>query len=589
MWTLLSPLLLIRVGVADTPLRNWEVDVPRNVRPRIDAVSELTTTEKPPHIAMRIRDYKHFQRASSSPSPSRPPPTELPTESPPDVSPEVRAVLDHLAIISQQAEDWDVFLLDPAMIDVLRGNVRALARATRMVSHSEEDWEGGSAISRHSSYKTLRSKVRYAKNLLMNSIAGVWLEVGVLLVQALYLVDHRVLRKTDRAADGWAPDFARFGFKRKRVPPPIDMGSPHSKVDRVIDLAGLTPASLDPFNTSTWTNLTSALADVIPQLSESYGRSVARLIAALIYVFGQHSVEKINAALDQGDDPVYSSGPTPADWLEATDNSWLFVTLRDNGPKWREAAVARYFSTDGGDSVWESSDSSRTTIQPRRFDDSLPKEVKLRWTTRLRVCGRLLAAGFAFNSVPGLKFTPAVLALLQTPGLVDLQAVADTAGLAPEVRRDRIERIVVGIGREMAHVRNGLYDVLPVQALLDFLTPDQLERAVRGVDELTSEIVLNGTRFEPLESGSGINRWFIELVRMMNTDDLTRLIRFVTGSSQPPIDYAISPWLHVEVDLAADHDGPCQAPRPNHLVLPNYPSQAVLMTKMFAAIAESGV
>ena len=241
---------------------------------------------------------------------------------------------------------------------------------------------------------------------------------------------------------------------------------------------------------------------------------------------------------------------------------------------------------------------------------------------RLRACGRLLGASLLIHVVPGLKLSPAVLTLLQTPGIDHrLDGVADREdpsaastiesfgratwtsvedmekeigedmardfqkgyGRDSLIRREKIRRIVLRIEPQMVFVRQGIADVLRVNTALDLLTETEVDGAIRGVDTLTSEMVLKGITWASngVEMGE-LRQWLTNSVRMMDAPDLAQLVRVITGSSQPPAGYADRPWLSIDVDPVADAG--CSVPTLGRLVLPRSTSQAALHAELLAAI-----
>ena len=102
-------------------------------------------------------------------------------------------------------------------------------------------------------------------------------------------------------------------------------------------------------------------------------------------------------------------------------------------------------------------------------------------------------------------------------------------------------------------IRDGIYQVFPRMGHLDLLSSAKLHSAIRGPARLTSEIVLNGTRFSfqqgvPTVDGAQTHRrWYGAAVGAMTEPDRRNLVKFITGVPHPPISYARpgSKWMKV--------------------------------------------
>ena len=610
---------LMRVGMSDAPLREWESgDASRNVRQR--------TEEANPKIATRVQSYKNYVRATPSPPA---PPTVLPTDAPAlyhwkAVAPPGSG-FPNLDKIASFTDSWTGVMLYPTEIHRLRELVRNLATDPQRFHRHPAKGALLARIASSNEYEILKVRADRLRGRVINSLEGVWLEVCVLLMQALHIVESEILG-IHSDVTGWGYDLIRFGIEQTRTQALPPSFSPDERVNMVKQLAGasLINRQLHPAN---WTSMQAALEDLRLNASPPSGRVIGsrmfmRHAAAIVKVFGQHAWEKLSSvlavtgikkALEDESSPRYEEY-----WIEADDTVGLAQRFAAIGPEGIDELVVNYFPLGLERSVWEYSDSSRTTIRPRRIVETRQKKA-VEWAKRvLRACGRVIGGALLNNHVVGLKLSPASLALLQTPGVVDLELVADRedpelartieasprakltdsealAGSAATddlVRGEKIDRIVLRIEDEMAFVRHGILEVLGLQGILDILTPAELEGAIRGIDTLTPKIVLNGTIFYVAKAEHRLIReWFDKAVGAMTSAECTRLLQFVTATSHPPIDHAHSRWMSVEVNGTLPVDSDCYSHEYGWLVLPQYTSQAALEANLLSVIraaAEEG-
>ena len=594
---------LMHETMSDAPLRPWETTgVSRNVRPRM----KVGTTQLPP--------YNEYPEATAVPL---------------TVGHADGSGLASLDAMMSLVDSWNEFLIDPSKVNRLRDLVRDLSLSDLRSSRPRSEVEALHArVAGSDAYKTLRHKVHWAMEAFGHSVGGVWLEVAVLHIEALQIV-HALIRSSELArVQGWEFDQIRWGFNQQG----IRLRPNPTQLDRVVILAGYDLIN-DRFNTSARTPLETVLEDLRARLLvESIDDRVRnRHIAAVIKVFGGHARERINAALQISGareamrEGCRTVGPPKNDgWLESDDTDGLAHRLLAGGAAGMASAVAKYFKTAGPDAVWEFTDSTRTTIRPRG-SRSIKSHKSKRWYYRqLRACGRIIGAGLAYNFVPGLKLSPAVLALLQTPGMVDLEAIAERedprASAAIEarrnvtwtdrravdrafrgktidgeipinstnvgmlIRRDKIKRLVLRIDIAMRYVRQGIDDSVILPGLVDLLSPADLEGAIRGIDTLTPNIVLTGSGFNAPDEYGRMRGWLAETIRAMSSVDLTQLVTFMRHDSQPPIDHAHERWLWFEVNVTAPMDSDCRPSRRGVLTLPPYTSQAALETKLLSVI-----
>ena len=611
-------LALARVVLADVPLREWETDdLPRNVRAR---TGDLPTTEDEPAKplvavvpASRVRSYKNYIRAKPSPRPPTPAPTQLPYDMIDGFGTDSSGVY-HLGEISRMACDLNQFILVPSLADRLRVLIRGLIAHGLVKGHDQVG-----KILRSSDYRRLQAVADLAQETLMNSVEGLWLEVGVLFIQAHHIVDTQILG-LPKTIFGWEYDYFRFGFIRLTARP---LPPARTYDDAIAQLAG-EDILKTRVNSTAWKYVTQAVQEV-HALTGVQPRPLSRLLFAILKVHGKGAWLKLDFAQDTSTRPPVPEEDTRnadrglGEVLEDRDTSGLVYHLTNTDLRLVQDATLHYFSPNGDDAAWMyiRSDSG-PALRPRRFGDMPSLAARERFETRLRACGRLIGFGLRHNVVPGLRLSPATMALLRTPGLVDYGELAILEDLATAVaiddalghlnwtddaavklalggrtverehidrfiRAEKIARIVLSMDPEMAVVRQGIFEVTEVHGLLDILTVRELDSAIRGVDELTVDMVLQGMKFESVADPASIqvNEWFVEIVRTMNPAELCQLVRLITGSRQPPMDYARHPWMWVIVlppqAPEADLDG-------DTLGLPMAGSRDALRTTLFAAM-----
>ena len=280
--------------------------------------------------------------------------------------------------------------------------------------------------------------------------------------------------------------------------------------------------------------------------------------------------------------------------------------------------------------IWEFSDGSETAIRPRSMAGlSTPDSAARR--RKLTACGRLLGIGLRYGIVPGIRLSPASLALLQSPRAVwDMEAVgkAEDAQLwtyldrlpaqtnwtdadavetsfgeesvrvngintrvTPDtivefVRQKKFAKVVSSIEREMDYVRVGIENLLR-PAVLDLLSPAQLAEAFTGPATLTPETVIAGFGFK--RGLAGMEGWLVEILEAMSPESLGAFLVFVTGSAIPPLWAGDRLWMRLDV---SDKIGVSKFPTAQTcfgvLTTPLYPSKDLFEDKLEMATSCAG-
>ena len=295
--------------------------------------------------------------------------------------------------------------------------------------------------------------------------------------------------------------------------------------------------------------------------------------------------------------------------------------------------VGRYFATNRPNAAWERTIAG--DLRPRSLSSSTSSQREfMQRRKHLTACGRLIGMALRFNIVPNLALSPATLALLRTPGGEDMVKLAaredpdaaaaidaltrvtwdeDGNAIPPSevepaatpdnkselqvyIRERKVREIVLSIYGEMALVREGAGDAIDVPYLLDLLTIEELDVALRGPTTLTPDMVLGVTapmREDSPDWAIQIYEWFTSTVREMDRIDLELLLNFLTGYQYPPIHFDPTgrKWIQLVVESAEAREEslPTRSGWTGHLQMPRYASRAVLQAKLLEAIRPSAV
>jgi hypothetical protein len=299
---------------------------------------------------------------------------------------------------------------------------------------------------------------------------------------------------------------------------------------------------------------------------------------------------------------------------------------------WVENLVSFYFKAYDpavprtSDAAWMYSDSTRTSIKPRPLNAFESPERKRTHRVTLRACGRLIGIAIRYGIVPAIPLSPASLKMLQRPsddfdasevaqledpqfcaGLDALKDLDDgqlgvalgdetisvggqehpitKANVEEYIRRKKFGLAVWAIHSEMNIVRKGIQDFLR-PGILDLLTNKDLTDLIQGSIPVTADVLLSGFQFPQPDVGS-IKGWFQEIVSEMEEPQLKDLLRFVTGSSQPPVDAATKTWMGFTAHEELDKDRlPTAQTCFGTLITPKYDAKNILKEKLLLALNE---
>jgi hypothetical protein len=154
-----------------------------------------------------------------------------------------------------------------------------------------------------------------------------------------------------------------------------------------------------------------------------------------------------------------------------------------------------------------------------------------------------------------------------------------------------IRRIVIdSIETQMTSVVNGIYEVLPF-GRLSFLTIDELRLLLQGQPLIDRENLRATTEYQPANATSEPEvGWFWTIIESMSEGQMRDFLRFVSGSSFPPIHNfsgysGTRNWLQVSIFPSMTVD---QVPQAQtccvQIKLPKYTSLEVMRARILFAI-----
>jgi E3 ubiquitin-protein ligase HUWE1 len=135
---------------------------------------------------------------------------------------------------------------------------------------------------------------------------------------------------------------------------------------------------------------------------------------------------------------------------------------------------------------------------------------------------------------------------------------------------------------------DGFFEMIP-QKKLEMFTPEELDLVTCGIPEIDIEDLQKNCRIiEPYTRRHPVIQAFFSVLRNWKSDDLARLLQFVTGSSQVPAGgfgtfasqgrpFAIAPG-------GDEHRLPVAHVCANQLDLPPYPSESMMSEKLLCAV-----
>ena len=146
------------------------------------------------------------------------------------------------------------------------------------------------------------------------------------------------------------------------------------------------------------------------------------------------------------------------------------------------------------------------------------------------------------------------------------------------------------IDLQMTHVVAGIYEVLPL-GRLSFLSKDELRLLLQGQPEIDRTNLRASTEYQPANATSEPEiAWFWNIVESMSETQMRDLLKFVSGSSNPPIHNFSGyrggrKWLQISLQYGLTVD---QVPLAQtcfvQIRLPKYTSLEVMRARLLFAI-----
>ncbi|RWS30595.1 E3 ubiquitin-protein ligase hyd-like isoform X4 [Leptotrombidium deliense] len=157
------------------------------------------------------------------------------------------------------------------------------------------------------------------------------------------------------------------------------------------------------------------------------------------------------------------------------------------------------------------------------------------------------------------------------------------------VRRYASYRMVKSQERALQYLRQGIFDVLPNNAL-DGLTAEDFRLLLNGVGEINVQQLISYTTFND-ESGDGsdhltyFKRWLWSIIEKMSIQEKQDLVYFWTGSpALPASEEGFQPMPSITIRPADDQHLPTANTCISRLYIPLYSSKATLRSKLLMAI-----
>ena len=173
------------------------------------------------------------------------------------------------------------------------------------------------------------------------------------------------------------------------------------------------------------------------------------------------------------------------------------------------------------------------------------------------------------------------------PGGKDIEVTA--RNIYSYVRRYAQYRMVHTQAKAMDAIRQGIFDVLPQNAL-EGLTSEDLRLILNGTGEIRVPALISYTTFndesgEPPERLLRFKRWFWSTVEKMTSQERQDLVYFWTGSpALPASEEGFQPLPNVTIRPADDVHLPTANTCISRLYVPLYSSPTILRNKLLLAI-----
>ena len=344
-----------------------------------------------------------------------------------------------------------------------------------------------------------------------------------------------------------------------------------------------------------------------------------------ITVSARNRIETIAASL-----PILEAGRRVHPFVFGVDVNYTDSIGVGQGPRraWFDTMVSHYFqvvnpedqhNVSEAEKLWEYTE-DRSAIRPRQWTQLSDPVERSKLVDGFTACGRLIGLGLLHRIVPGIRLSPATLALLRgmefdldevsrvedepfwrgveslrslnwaDPATAEMVAVStpdDEEAVTDEnvggfIKRRKYAKVVASIEDQVDTIRAGIFDVMP-PGVLELLSANQLVEVLSGPITVTPAMVVRGIVFR----AGHMNAWLAQILLEMNEIDLRRFLVFVSGSPLPPILPRGDTWMIFEVLPGAREDLlPTAATCFSTLKAPVYSSIEMLRDRLMFAIRE---
>jgi E3 ubiquitin-protein ligase HUWE1 len=180
-------------------------------------------------------------------------------------------------------------------------------------------------------------------------------------------------------------------------------------------------------------------------------------------------------------------------------------------------------------------------------------------------------------------------------GTAPLKEDGETIEVTNENKEDYVElmvsyRLRKEIEKQLEHFRDGFYSVIPANELKIF-KPNELDLLICGVPEIDVNDLEQNCQFLGLyNAGHPVIQRFFNVVKQFSSEELAKLLLFMTGSSQVPVGGFKAFRESGRGILIASGGGRDRFPVAhtcmNQLDLPNYETEEEMRSKLLFAISE---
>jgi E3 ubiquitin-protein ligase HUWE1 len=155
-------------------------------------------------------------------------------------------------------------------------------------------------------------------------------------------------------------------------------------------------------------------------------------------------------------------------------------------------------------------------------------------------------------------------------------------------------KLTTAIKDQIKAFLQGFHDVIPKE-LISIFNEQELELLISGMPDIDIDDWKNNTDYQNYTASSAQVQWFWRAVRSFSQEERAKLLQFVTGTSQVPLEGFASiqgssgvQKFQIHKDFGAIDRLPSAHTCFNQLDLPAYESYDQLRTLLLTAISECG-